>query len=156
MRDCNQRLHPRRTTKIFVYACVLCSLGVVLSVLLSGAMLLYIGTHPEIKDVSIDNSSVWGKYFLSESGFPVIRISREAGSRKYTDRISFVGKDRPLIWFEEMGFEIFLDKKQVVSPKLATGFIPDDGKTRRIVFMFHPKAENECFSYLPDIGLLFY
>ena len=47
-----------------------------------------------------------------------------------------------------------IDTDKVVKPRLATGFIPDDGKTRHIVTMYHPKAEFMHFCYLPEIGLL--
>ena len=153
--------HPWTIVKLLVVVYVVTMSVFVILFIVAG---VYDMTHRAIDDVFVDRSSAWDEYFFSESGFPVINIHHRAGSREFTDHISFVGKDRPLIWFEQMGFEIDweeeveseVDKEDAEKSEIIAGLIPNDGKARLVVIMSHPRAEFLIFSYMPEFGFLMY
>jgi len=125
---------------------------------------LYYATGPSrIADVSVDDSSVWGKYFLSETGFPFLTVKVKKGNRCRTEGVAFVGNKRSLVWFEQLGFKsyhrvfgrteeteiliqgmpganFFNKKKQQVTE---TGYVIE-----------HPMKRLTLFYYLPRTGML--
>ncbi len=112
--------------------------------------------HNDIRDVKVDTSSHWGRYFLAETGFPVVVIRGLVRSRERTDYVSFVGANRPVEWFQQAGFRDIQEEQSAHVTLSGTGFISKEARFSRIMCMGHPEAPGIDFYYVPDIGVLIY
>ncbi len=116
-----------------------------------------VSSRPIVHEVTFDTSSEWGRYFLERSGFAVMKIDALRRSRQRIDYVSIVGKDRPLNWFTEMGFDEIHRTRANSAEISLTGLVRvGDGNRVDAVAMTHHKATGQLFYYLPDIGVLIF
>jgi len=149
---------PKKLLKILVIAVVIYG-GI-------NVWALYYSTRPSrIADVSIDDSSAWGKYFLSETGFPFLAVKIKKGNRRRTEGVAFVGSKRSLAWFDQLGFESFhkvlgRPEETEILIRVIPGANFFDEKEQEVTetgyIMEHPKKKLVIFYYLSRTGMLSY
>jgi hypothetical protein len=111
--------------------------------------------YSRLTEIKFDEPTQWARQFTASTGIPFLKVTRMAGNRERVDHLAIVGKDRPLSWFEEQGFECLGNGElEEISPADSfTGIL--DGEEKRAGYVLtHRVAAPAFFIYLPDVGVL--
>jgi len=119
---------------------------------------LYAATkYSRLTEIKFDEPTEWARQFTESTKIPFLKVTRMSGNRERVDHFAVVGKDRPLSWFEEQGFECFQTcelHEFLPTETNMTGILGGEEKLAGYDLVHRDLKPALFFIYLPDVGVL--